>query len=187
MNPYIEIAGEIAKKSPIYQAARFAMLKLTHDGKAIEICRSGAWSMGRSLISIIHIPHRVYSDMFEELVKLNKYKSEWADKFTQFSLEYDKNLWENRNNIEKTEEEKIEVIPGIGNKINYGQLKKLAESINGGIFNIYRTNIRPSTDTVYKGLAAHTLMREEVKEIDLKIFAGRLEYLYQLIYLENII
>lgn len=187
MNPYIEIAGEIAKKSPICQAARFAILKLTHDGKAIGICRSGAWAMGGSRIAYVHMPDRVYSDMFEELVKLNNYKSEWADKFTQFSLECDKNLWEKRNSIDRTEDEKIEVIPGIGNKINYRQFKKLAESINGGIFNIYRTNIRPSTDTVYKGLAAHTLMREEVMDIDLKIFAGRLAYLYQLIYLENII
>lgn len=67
------------------------------DEKAIKICLNGAWSMGRSKISCVHVPGRVYESMYEDLLALHGAKRLYeAGLLAEISLQADRTAAESQ-------------------------------------------------------------------------------------------
>lgn len=151
------------------------------DERAIGICHGAAWSMGQSLISIVHIPEQIYSDMYDELLKLNHTKRYNKPQLVSFSIKGDQTTGDDYDEIKP--------VRAISTAIDYAALRtKIREAfdcdVNSGQelnpHELYMSNLVPQIGVFYKGMAVHTLIREGVYPITYETFVGRARYLDEL-------
>lgn len=151
------------------------------EKKAVDICISGAWEMGTSVISIIHVPEVVYLEMFKALVELNNDNPQLIENFIEFSTKDDENFNDRINGGDyDTLANKNEIFKW-GNEINYDYIKNKIIDIKRSYNNSLSSDINPCMDTFFKGIAAYTLMREKAYPINYEKFIGRRDFIKNLV------